>query len=346
MPTLSDLIDGQPMLNLPHPVTKANGDPSDTSKDCTLPLNNDLIGKRIDGPFNQLDRKLWVFLIASAWSDLSKKRIHQIGIADVNRVFRSLGVGRDNSKWIIESAKRLRKSGMDWKDEESEGTVALLSGAERRKATNILLFEFPDLMIGKLINNPRFARLRIHFMIGLSGKYSVPLYELLENIANMQRPVIELSIDQLRDALSVPKEKLTRWVDLNRFAIIPSLQEINNNPVAAGFSATCEPLGTGRKFERVRFTVTKSAARAAEEKTLTQHKKPASAVPTASKISVQFDIDAAMAAIRKNAPGLDAQNVLAEFQNWQKTCETPAKNPMGALIGFARKKHAEMKHLL
>jgi hypothetical protein len=53
-----------------------------------------------------------------------------------------------------------------------------------------------------------------------------------------------------------------------------------------------------------------------------------------------------MTVIRKNAPGLDAQNLLSEFEKWQKTCETPMKNPIGALIGFAKKKHAEMKHLL
>ena len=81
----------------------------------------------------------------------------------------------------------------------------------------------------------------------------------------MRRPIIELTIDELRDRLSVPNGKLEKWFDLNRFAIDPALNQINENPIAAGFSVACEPILKGRKVERVRFTVTKSAQRLKDE---------------------------------------------------------------------------------
>jgi hypothetical protein len=46
---------------------------------------------------------------------------------------------------------------------------------------------------------------------------------LLESAANRRIPVIELTIDELRKVLSVPEGKLSRWVDLNRFAIDPAI---------------------------------------------------------------------------------------------------------------------------
>ena len=76
-------------------------------------------------------------------------------------------------------------------------------------------------MIERLLDNKQFSRLRLHFMIGLSGKYSVSLYMLLEAAANRQRPVIELNIDALRDALSVPVDKLGEWLTSSGRQSIP-----------------------------------------------------------------------------------------------------------------------------
>jgi hypothetical protein len=65
---------------------------------------------------------------------------------------------------------------------------------------------------------------------------------LLEAAANRQRPVIEMKIVELRDALSVPDGKLAPWKHLREFAIDPALKEINDNSTAAGFSVECEPI--------------------------------------------------------------------------------------------------------
>jgi plasmid replication initiation protein len=178
---------------------------------------------------------------------------------DIARLFRELKGGENGSAWIMASARRLRMSGLDWQDHKGDGTVALLSGLIINKETGTIYYEFPIFLIERLLDNQRFSRLRLHFMIGLSGKYSVSLYMLLEGAANLRRPIIELTVDELRDRLSVPNGKLEKWFDLNRFAIDPALKQINDNPIAAGFSVACEPILKGRKVERVRLTVIKSA---------------------------------------------------------------------------------------
>ena len=63
--------------------------------------------------------------------------------------------------------------------------VGHLFGAETEdevREQGTLRFHF--LLLVPILKDPRrFARLRTHFLIELSGKYSVTLYELLESVA-------------------------------------------------------------------------------------------------------------------------------------------------------------------
>ena len=71
--------------------------------------------------------------------------------------------------------------------------------------------DFPPLLVPILKDPRRFARLRTHFLIELSGKYAVTLYELLESAANKDVPELKASVEDLRRWLQVPKGKLLRW---------------------------------------------------------------------------------------------------------------------------------------
>jgi plasmid replication initiation protein len=110
-------------------------------------------------------------------------------------------------------------------------------------------------------------------MIGISGKYAVTLYMLLESVANRQTPVLDVKLDQLRKWLKVPEGKLNRWIDIKRRAIEPALKQINDNPEAAGFTVVMEEFKESRAVDRVRFTLTKTDRRLADEKALKQAEK-------------------------------------------------------------------------
>ena len=345
--TTMTLVERTLPLNLPTPTAEPTGNVLDTQKPYTLPLNNELAVCRCIGPYTEIDRKLWATLVALAWDDLGKKSIHEADGRDIARLFRELKGGDNGSAWVMASARRLRMSGLDWEDETEEGTVSLLSGLKIIKASAKIYYQFSDFLIERLLDNKRFSRLRLHFMIGLSGKYSVSLYIMLEAAANLQYPVVDLSVEELHDRLSVPEGKLSRWVDLYRFALAPALKQINENTTAAGFSVECEAVARGRKFERVRFKITKAEIRVADEKSLKE--RLTKTVPLSEKkkgAGLRYSIDAALKIIRKEARGLDAQAVLAEFEDWTRKSEKPILNPLGLLTDFARRKFKEHKHEL
>jgi plasmid replication initiation protein len=162
---------------------------------------------------------------------------------------------------------------------------------------------------------------------------------------NRRVPVIEVSIEELRTVLSVSDGKLTRWVDLNRFAIEPALRQINDNPNASGFSVEVETVSKGRKIERVRFKVTKAAERIvddAELKLRISHREASEAKSAERRpLTPPYQLDAALTIVRREASGLDAYAILAEFDRWLKTSKEPVKNTLGALTQFARTKRKE-----
>jgi hypothetical protein len=79
-------------------------------------------------------------------------------------------------------------------------------------------------------------------MIGLSGKYAVTLYKLLESVANKINPVLDVPIDILRQWLKVADGKLSTWDNFNRRALLPTVEQINANPLGSDFTVDMQPI--------------------------------------------------------------------------------------------------------
>ena len=253
----------------PKPVeVKVSGNPWETSGNVlvTVPIPNDVIITKVTGNFTERDRKLWSFLVAAVWDDILTTRIHEIKISKIHDVFRQIG-GDTSSGWIWDSARRLTRTVVEWEEgpdaKRLVGISNLLNAQTHKdlKESGILRFEIPALL-GEVVRKPyRFSRLRLHFMLGLSGKYAVTLYMLLESVANLKKPVLDVELNQLRQWLQVAEGKLIDWYDLKRRAIQPAVIQINNNPLAAGFSVEVEEIKDTRAIKRVRFIVTKTEER-------------------------------------------------------------------------------------
>lgn len=322
---------------------KPTGNPFivDENNPATVPIPNAVIITRIEGAYTEKDRKLWVFLVHAAWDDLLKKNIHEIPICKINKVFRELG-GDKGVNWIWESAKRLRDTKVDWEfDEDGErmlGVSNLMNAVTSKNArdTGRLRYEIPALL-SEVIKQPfRFSRLRLHFMIGLSGKYAVTLYELLEGVANMKNPILEVEIEKLREWLKVPDGKLLRYIDFKRRVIDPALKQINDNSEGAGFSVLVEPIKDGRAVKKLRFNVLKCEARLKDENGIGKEQAAPVSVPIQPEgLSLPLTAyDKAKAA----APGYDIYFLETEWKEWlMKTGKMP-ENPEAAFIAFCRKK--------
>ena len=316
------------------------GNPWHPSKEdpATVPVPLPVIIVKVEGPFTERDRKLWTFLLHAIWDELGKKPIHELSATKINQVFRDLG-GEHDTKWIWESAKRLTKTVVEYErvegDERYQGITSLFAAEVNKRAreTGMLRFAFPQLLIPILKEPRRFARLRIHFMLGLSGKYAVTLYELLESVVNKNDPTIEVPLDALRQWLKVPEGKLKRYIDFKRFVLDPAVKQINDDPERSGFTVVMQPIKKGRAVHKIRFSVTKV------EKRKELETKLKSSSPSPLSPGHLFDVirlsDKDYERARKAAPGWDVYVLEQEWREWMQKKGKPAPDkPGAAFVGF------------
>jgi hypothetical protein len=273
----------------------------------------------------------------AVWDELGEKTIHEIPVTDINRVFRQLG-GEHASRWIWESATRLARTTVQWRytegDTRYEGIAALFSAQIGRntRRTGWLRFQFPGLLIPILKDPRRFARLRTHFMIELSGKYAVTLYELLESAANKDVPELKAAVEELRQWLKVPEGKLTRWQDFRRYVLEPAIRQINDNPVGAGFRVKMKPLKHGRGIQWVLFEILKTKERLVLDAKLKDREKQLDLFDARLKTDTYERAKAL-------APGWDIYALVAEWKTWgQQQKDWPPQDLDAAFLGFCKKR--------
>lgn len=327
-----------------------SGNPWKVSEEnpATVPLPNDVIITKIEGQYTEKDRKLWAFLVAAVWDDLETTRIHEIRTAKITTVFQQLG--SDNAtNWIWESSKRLSKTTVEWelgKDgKRLQGISNMMNAVTSKEArtSGVLRFDIPPLLCEVIRNPCRFSRLRLHFMIGLSGKYAVTLYMLLESVANRQTPVLDVPLAQLRQWLKIPEGKFEKWYDIKRFILEPALKQINDNQEAAGFSIVMEEFKEGRAVNRAQFTLTKTDGRLVEEKALKQSKKTSEhnviEQPQTTTLGTMKLPTSAYEQAKKAAPGLDVYYLETEWREGIAKKKTNLINPAGSFVRFCQSKY-------
>ncbi|MCP4932775.1 MAG: replication initiation protein [bacterium] len=304
---------------------------------ATVPVPLPVVIVGITGPYTERDRKLWAFLLAAVWDELGTKPIHELSVTKINQIFRETG-GDHNTAWVWDAAKRLVETKIIFEtsdgDERYEGIASLLSAAAvgtKARETGFLRFEFPAMLIPILKDPRRFSRLRVHFLLKLSGKYAVTLYELLESAANKKDPTLTASLDDLRQWLKVPEGSFKLYGDFRRWVIEPALKQINKDPSGAGFRVDMKPIKKGRAVDRIRFTLQKTDDRARMESDLKNSEMPLFA-DTLRLSTVVFE------KAREAAPGWDVYALEQEWREWMAGKQKPDK-PDQAFIGFCRQKH-------
>lgn len=317
---------------------------------ATVPVPLQIVIVNVDGPYTERDRKLWTFLLHAKFDKLGVEPLHEIAVREINTVFRELG-GQHDSKWIWESARRLAKTTIEWEytlgDERFQGISSIFGAilTKDARSTGRLHFHFPPLLIPILKEPMRFARLRVHFLIKLSGKYAVTLYEILEGFANRRDGQCRVTISELRKWLKVPPEKYKDWKNFRHRVLEPALKQINDDPLGAGFSVKYTALRDGRFYHEIIFEITKTQARA-------QHDGRRQRIA-----QVKRHIDEATAAGRPallpqhiekaaNRVGhfLDMKVVEKEFwEHWYATGCPRLDSIEGTFIGFTKRKYKQYR---
>lgn len=300
---------------------------------ATVPVPLPVVMVSVEGPYTEQDRKLWVFLLHAVWDELDQKIIHEMPLKEIRQMFRA-----HNTKWIWDSVRRLTKTIVEWRSTEGDKRykgISALFGAKIEDEdceTGVLHFHFPPLLIPILKDPRRFARLRTHFLIELSGKYAVTLYELLESAANKDVPVLKVTVEELRQWLKVPPGSLVRWQDFRRFVLEPAIRQINSAPEGAGFAVTMRPQKKGRSIYSVLFEVIKTKERDALEVKLLEKEKQPELFEVRLRTATYEDA-------KRVAPGWDVYALEAAWKAWGPTQpDWPPQHPDAAFLGFCKRR--------
>jgi plasmid replication initiation protein len=185
-------------------------------------------------------------------------------------------------------------------------------------------------------------------LIGLKGKYSVSLYQLLESKVNLRKfdpqitpnendRFIEIALKDLRDWLGTGK-MYQLWNDFNKRVLQPAVEEINSNPLATTFTVKIEEVrGARNRVKAIKFFLTKTPERIKLEKSL-QTTKKAKEIANESFLIPPFKGTEVYERAKKYANRLDVYKLEAEWRKFAKEKNQPIKNPELAFIGFVKKR--------
>ena len=306
---------------------------------ATVPVPLQTVIVNVEGPYTEKDRKLWVFLLHAVFDELETKTVHSIPIRDINAVFRELGGGHD-TKWLWESAKRLAKTTVEWEttfgDDRFEQGISSMFGAnisKKARQMGTLTFNFPPLLIPIIKQPMRFARLRVHFLLKLSGKYAVTLYEILEGFANRRDGRCTVPLDDLRMWLKVPEGSYKNWKDFRKRVLDPAVKQINDDPVGAGFSVEYSPIKQGKFYKEIAFQITKTDNRAATERLMKAKGKAKRKAVGNKGLEIKPYAEKRCRQIATEK-GWDYHRLEKEFREWANN----PKDASAAFIGFCKSK--------
>jgi len=323
-----------------------------SNNSATVCIPNDALEVTIHGPYREIERKLWAYLVHNAFesNEFGEKRVHEAKCSDVVSVFKNLTGNKDSKtlwKYIehLGDIKVILKSG-----EKSEGFTHLLAFAEVNYENDRIRYQIPAILEDFIQSkDTSFSRIRTHFLIGLRGKYSVSLYMLLEQYANRKHPYVTITLDDLKAKLKVEPGKFEKWGDLKRRVLLPAVEEINDRTDlecfselpglhGAGFSVKFEPdkRGQGVKVSKVRFDIKKNEKRESWEHQL---RKPVSKKSDGSKLTLRWPIVIKILD-KYGIKNIDKYAYYDEWNDWLQKSNKSASvtSPEASYVGFIKKK--------
>lgn len=193
------------------------------------------------------DWRIYNQLLANAWTEIGKPVVHSIHKSYLK------GARRSTDR-LSESLNRLMGAiavvKVKQDGEPSELRVQLLgANLVHDRPDGYFYYTFPDELRRIIIRSTVFARIRTEIMYAMRSKYALRLFENVQKRGNLRfKNYDEFTIDEFRNLIGVPKKKLKRFADLNKYAIQPALREVNE---LGSYSVWVNFEKEGRKVVRI-----------------------------------------------------------------------------------------------
>jgi len=270
-----------------------HGDPLDMGSNPSMPKAREVIqDAQKGGQLSGQERKMLNFLLAVAYPNLATAQRHYVTTVDL-RAYLGSHESNDRIRAIFRKLGRIIPdvSFIDTTGEEMETFGGLVFGKMPKGEGIISYFFHLDLL--PLLNRPAvFARIKLAILGQFVSKYAPMLYENLELYANREIKVWDIAVDDFRSLLGIG-DKLKIFTELRKYVLSPALAEINDK---ADFTVVVEEIrakrGTGRKVERLIFTIAIKPEREAEEAELRHKLKGAEGQPKPDKVRDPYTVDA------------------------------------------------------
>jgi nucleoside diphosphate kinase len=295
-------------------------------------------------PLTLTDRRIYNQLLANAWDKIAEPGQHMIPKHELqNTLHKGTSRLEDSIRRLMSAIVQVRvMDGKKWVTKR----VQLLGGNVIPDADDgFIRYDFQPLMREIISESRVFARLHRQIMFALSSKYSLALYEMVQKRGNMTRTSEEFEMDEIRNFMGVPPQKLRSWINFKNFAIVPAVREVSD---LSDFIVNIEPLkGKGKQFSRVRLTWERKPlpqlAKVERELNFSKIGRKPRMNRTVEKVDFALPPHRSMFTLlpetfdkaRKACPGFDVYALESEWRRWAKDKEAP-KNADAAFLAFCK----------
>ncbi len=212
---------------IPTLALKVVGDPLDPNERAIFIKPTELVDAIEITPLNRSEMILYNQLIANAWNAIEPGRVYTVAKT-------RLRGSHDSNDRLHEAFDRLMSAFAKVKVRDPKTglikTVRInLLGPNAEEEGEEGLFHYtlhPSLM--EVLKSSRsWARLRSEMQYLLRSKYSIRLYEMIEQRINLRKQSDTFAIDDLKGLMGVPKGKLSRFADFNAQCLKVAVGEVN-----------------------------------------------------------------------------------------------------------------------
>lgn len=195
------------------------------------------------------DRRLFNYLLLHAYEELLTKKTFSIDLNELQGVY---GSGLPPIDRLKGSIGRLTNTLIETETNPHLWMMtSLFNQTELDEDTKQLRYSFSPLCC-QLFSDPitlEYCLIQAHFI----HKYSSLLYYILASAYYSNQTSYVIEIEELRDRLKLMRTTFKNFGDFDRFALKPSLDEIN---VHASFATKVNTIRQGMKVTKVVFTFT------------------------------------------------------------------------------------------
>jgi hypothetical protein len=206
---------------------KVKGFPLSRDRDGVMVKPGELVDIVELSPLTLNDRRTYNLLIAHAWDEITKPVVHKVRKAILRGSHESNDRLGESIRRLMGAIAEVRVT-IDGKPARLRVQLLGTNAEQDDDENGYLYYSFPEELRDIVRRSEIFARLRTRVMYCFTSKYALCLYEIVQKRVNLeQRQCEQFTVADLRALLNVPKGKLERFADFNKYALQPALKELN-----------------------------------------------------------------------------------------------------------------------